>query len=900
MSVQLIVYPQYFDGSPNPLANASTQYLIDGINFTTVNTSSETSSSASNVVQDSINTIVPTMSVNTWYRYKETSAASVSLFSGKLKFKPDGADSPVGIIQKLSNLVVGAVYNVTFDVAVFTGTGAFECRTYSGTILQSNQSVAGVAGQTVTVQFTANTNEDLIVFNTKTAGSGTAQAVELTSISILAAPTQPSGATQTLENGQVICDLYEDEDIPLTLSVDEFKNAAEKVQSYSKAFNLPATKRNNRIFENMFEITRTAQGDISFNPYVKTQCILKQDGFILFEGYLRMIDISDKEGEISYNVNLYSEVISLADFLKEKTFSELDFTELTHDYTVTQVQNSWDEGSGTGIAYTNPSTSGFRKQYGTLCYPFVDWIHQYTQDANGVILPNLESTFRPFINIKYLIDRMFNQPNFPFTYSSDFFESTHFNRLYMDFNWGSNSVPIEGNGENFLGTVTSTTAFQNLRLDTPAFSDEFGYDNTNHRFVAPQDNTGYIISSFFYNVTINSSDVFTFRWVHLDASGNVLNIYNFASATQAGAFINAAGNNVVANLQQNETLQFQFKTAVAGSGTQRTASNLAQAEVIAFTGMTTATDNTLLQTLRGELGQWDFLKGLMTMFNLITLPDEDNPNNIKFEPYPEVFISDTGSIQHDWTDKVDIADIKLKPLTDLNKTTIFKFVEDEDDFCFRRYKEQIGRHLYGSKIFDASTSATGLKTIFQGTNEIIAEPFAATIIAPLMPQFTDLVIPKIYASEDDETKGFENSPRIMYNNGKKATGVDCYVPEQNGSGAIYLTQFLQFSHLSDVPTVSGTATSQGSLDFHFGQCQLPIEVGAPVPDNLFNLYWLPYYAELYNEDTRIMTIKVNLNAADINTFKFNDLVMIKNRTFRVNKINYKPNDLATVEFILIP
>ena len=49
-----------------------------------------------------------------------------------------------------------------------------------------------------------------------------------------------------------------------------------------------------------------------------------------------------------------------------------------------------------------------------------------------------------------------------------------------------------------------------------------------------------------------------------------------------------------------------------------------------------------------------------------------------------------------------------------------------------------------------------------------------------------------------------------------------------------------------------------------------------------------------------MTIKVNLGGGDMNTFKFYDTVMIKNRTFRVNKIDYKPNDLSTVEFILIP
>ena len=48
-----------------------------------------------------------------------------------------------------------------------------------------------------------------------------------------------------------------------------------------------------------------------------------------------------------------------------------------------------------------------------------------------------------------------------------------------------------------------------------------------------------------------------------------------------------------------------------------------------------------------------------------------------------------------------------------------------------------------------------------------------------------------------------------------------------------------------------------------------------------------------------MTLKVNLNPVDINSFNFSDNVMIQNRVYRVNKIEYKPNDLSTVEFILI-
>ena len=135
----------------------------------------------------------------------------------------------------------------------------------------------------------------------------------------------------------------------------------------------------------------------------------------------------------------------------------------------------------------------------------------------------------------------------------------------------------------------------------------------------------------------------------------------------------------------------------------------------------------------------------------------------------------------------------------------------------------------------------------------------------------------------------------MYNNGEKTlTSCTYKIPAQNGvTGSATKDEFLQFSHLSTI------ATALGTLDFHFGQCQLSQPVGASVPDNLFNLYWLPYYSELYNPDTRTMTIKVNLSPSDINTFNFFDTVMIKNRTYRVNKIDYKPNDLATVEFILL-
>ena len=263
----------------------------------------------------------------------------------------------------------------------------------------------------------------------------------------------------------------------------------------------------------------------------------------------------------------------------------------------------------------------------------------------------------------------------------------------------------------------------------------------------------------------------------------------------------------------------------------------------------------------------------------------------------DIFLNNAESITHDWTQKIDISQIKLMPLTDLNKTTIFKFVEDEDDYAFMNYKNSVQGHLYGSKVYDASGF-----TILQGTEEIVAEPFAATVPKPLMSQFYDLIVPSIYSynPNDGTSEEFDNSPRIMFNNGIKSatagTFVSCtyYIPEQNGVSSGNENAFLQFTHLTTIPTTSS------STDFHFGECQLIAPIGSAVTDNLFNTYWLPYFNELYNPDTRTMSLKVNLTPADITTFNMYDTVFIKNREFRVNKIEYKPNDLSTVEFILIP
>lgn len=925
MSVQLIVYPQGHNGVYNAFSNPDTDFIVNGINFSGLN-NTPTAFGQDIILTMNIN---PATIPNSWYRYGWSGLVGVPIqypyeSNGNCVIPNASTGSFGGIYQRVTDLTGGVQYELIIDIVTpsepnYNGTiRVIRKNSITNLSIVTNHSIDETTTQLRVLvgnnffSLTQTYNETIFVGyrrdNLQSSGCTIGQ-IQL----------QPAFGLQgsiLLDDGQVICDLYEDEDLPLTLSVDEFKNVAEKPQSYSKAFNLPATKRNNRIFDHIFEITRHLDGGSpQFNPYQKTQCVLKQDGLLIFQGYLRMLDIVDKEGEISYNVNLYSEVIALADLLKDKQFSDLNFTELEHDYDRLNIERSNNNGTAgqtTPITYLNPSTSGYRTNFNTVKYPFINWTGQLVI-ANGSTnalagfpeLTSLEQAFRPCINIKYLIDRIFAQSDIPFTYTSAFLNTTEFSELFMDFNWGEGNAPTEVGGNNFdtyyfynvgdgsaANYATNIFSLMHLSYNIPLVAGITppNYNDTTNILTSTVINESYDLN---YDYIIENTDTVSrtieCRWLYNSTPIN----YSGVQTIAAGGTFTYSGNfsQIMSNV--GDTLQVQFKT---DSGTaskvrqSQAAFPTAGASVIWLVGIDAVTSNTILQTLRGELGQWEFLKGLITMFNLVTIPDKDNPDNIIIEPYVDTFINNT-SKELNWTDKIDISEMKLEPLTDLNRNTLFKYVEDEDDYAFQNFKESTSGFLYGSMEFDATNEFN----ILEGTEEIEATPFAATVVKSIGSGYANFVTPALYSVNDDGiSEPFENSPRIFYNRGLQG-GVSYYIPPQNGQTEQQAVTYGYFSHLR-----KAGATLTGARDLNFGIQQLLPNVLGGTLNTLYNLYWADYFNELYNINTRIMTIKVNLTSADINTFEFNQQVFIKNRLFRVNRIDYKPNDLSTVEFILIP
>ena len=238
MSVQLIVYPQNYDGQLSAIASSPTEFLVNGINFNNLNSTPTYQSAVNPPYQDVFNN-APASIPNAWYRFRLNGVVAYpSVSAESLVLNSISGESYVGVYQRLTNLVIGEQYTITINLSVAT-TGFLVTQIADGNNIYEG-GIHDTALTQSTSTFTADSTDSTIMLFYYNLVVDTAN---ITSISIQPViGAIPSGAINFLEDGQVICDLYEDEDLPLTLSVDDFKNVAEKVQSYSKAFNLPSTK----------------------------------------------------------------------------------------------------------------------------------------------------------------------------------------------------------------------------------------------------------------------------------------------------------------------------------------------------------------------------------------------------------------------------------------------------------------------------------------------------------------------------------------------------------------------------------------------------------------------------------------------------------------------------------
>jgi hypothetical protein len=148
-------------------------------------------------------------------------------------------------------------------------------------------------------------------------------------------------------------DTLGDIDVDFTFSVADVSDIERRNTSYSKTIILPNTAKNQSLFGNIFDISvnndyyeEDVNIGVNFNPAKQAKAQIFLDNVKIFDGVLRMSKINSREGDITYEVNMFGRLRDILHELGDKTLGDLDFSDPENDsydhvWNRTNIEASW-------------------------------------------------------------------------------------------------------------------------------------------------------------------------------------------------------------------------------------------------------------------------------------------------------------------------------------------------------------------------------------------------------------------------------------------------------------------------------------------------------------------------------------------------------------------------------
>ena len=275
--------------------------------------------------------------------------------------------------------------------------------------------------------------------------------------------------------------------------------------------------------------------------------------------------------------------------------------------------------------------------------------------------------------------------------------------------------------------------------------------------------------------------------------------------------------------------------------------------------------------LQNDYKKIDFLKDIFTLFNLVVLPDRDNPKKLLIEPYNDYIA--TGKV-YDWTYKIDRStDITIKPIIyEQSRTIIFKMKEDTDVFN-QRHQDQLKRNYGQYDYISTSDVITGLKEI---ETEISASPFGnqeddpATNFAPMV---------ELHQLQNSQRTPIRPNPRILFYNGLTQSFTGRHYFQDDNNDSLTFSVYPRMLSVSELPTIDTSLYLQFTPDKQYGS-----SYSATAGVGFYQKYWENYIDSLYDKRAKQMVANFVLSEEDTKLLEFSDVIFVKDSYWRVLKI----------------
>jgi hypothetical protein len=665
-------------------------------------------------------------------------------------------------------------------------------------------------------------------------------------------------------------DLFKDETVSLTQTIQNVKDISKIFTEFSKTFSLPASKVNNKIFKHYYNFDI----DGGFDARNKVAGKLELNTIPFKEGFIRLEGVDLKKNvPHTYKITFFGNTINLKDVLGDDQLSTLGGLNTSNslDYTFANIKSKLTNNPTTNICA--PLITHTRRLYFDSAGTGdgnVDW--DSATSVNGVYWNDLKFAIR----LQAIIDAIEAQTNYGLTFSNDFFNDSSNTAFYNLWMWlHRKKGGVEPTGQlslNFvqvqnLGKISGNTGYTTEIagiLTLASVSGNIHYVQTDLDITPTANNVDYSIRVFRNGAQIAE---------RLNVQGPQLLFATSSTRLGAGSYTIEIAS--IAGITFN-TNNIKWTIAIAdlspgGGGGADLWGNGQQFS-------TSSTIEFIITQQIPEMSIIDFLTGIFKMFNLTAYVD--NTGTIVVRTLDSYYAAGKGTLAGTTPWNID-------QYLDVTKSTVdvalpFKEIK----FAYKGLGTFLAKQFYqvnnltwgtnkytlGDDVYDAPTAVYNVELPFE--HVMYERLFNAATNAATSVQYGYFT--------DDNQQPYYGSPLIFY---------AVYI--QNGDDISLKETANDNDQINDyiIPSNSlAISASTSKVNINFGAMVNEYDPNNAFTDTLFSSYYETYIADVFNLKTRLTKVQAMLPLKMLYNLQLNDKIQFQQNNYKINSIT---TDLTT-------
>tara|TARA_B110000967_G_C18882523_1_gene561918 strand:+ start:688 stop:2904 length:2217 start_codon:yes stop_codon:yes gene_type:complete len=703
-------------------------------------------------------------------------------------------------------------------------------------------------------------------------------------------------------------ELFNDETISLTQSIQNIKDVAKVFTDFTKTFTIPATKDTNKLFKHYYNFDITG----GFDARVKTVGLIKLNGVDFKKGKIKLegVDLKDNKPN-AYRVTFFGDLVDLKDIIGEDLLSDLWFLDnakedgtgqatFVREYSSEKIKRNL-KGLDTTVSFTNASGSTEtylnaiktpllscknRLYYDSGTSSGVDgnlWWENGTSETHqhGVYWEDLKYSIAVYVIVKAI------EVKYNITFSNDFFDYT--TEEYSSLMMLMHRKKGQAEADYSTGIRQYTDYVDTMGVETGITSEDYTLSGVTYPLRVDSYNDRAEVSGFFtgtppagwdrqyfYTVTLSPDDNQLFYSAYLYFGNSIIasaeGIQGEHTFTSIGGLGSSTNGNWSIRIESADTITF---------GTGRITWRFRFVETSTGTTIRTGTQKVNASEFKVERKfDWlpsqqlpkmkvlDFLTGLWKMFNLTAYVEDDG--TIKVQKLDAFY---SGATSYDVTEFVDVNTSQVNialPYKQIN----FRFKGNKTLLASKF--NQLNNREFATLEYKGENPNNWV-----GNEYKVEVPFEKMVYERLSNDANNRTTTIMYGfMADDNQEPYIGSPLLHYATLQSPTST--YVPSIS-----FRDTTVAHSEITDPIFMPSnqvdftTNTNKNTINFYAELNEWTATVNL---NSLFEENYKEYIQDVFNEKRRLTKVKAFLPITILSKYTLADTFIISGNKYKINSI----------------